>query len=465
MSTLQYIGARYVPKWYVNSIDGTANWEVNVEYEPLTWVTTQNNHLYLSKKTVPDNIGTPAQNTAYWLDMGQMTGDIQNIQDQIDALIANMGDLTELDTTDKSSIVNAINEVVANSGSSTIHTSRNKHIVILGDSYADESPNDYSYIIKSSGVFRQVDVVAGGGWGFTGKDGAQSGQTGPTLEWLTHFTAFINELSEDEKKDISDVYIIGGFNDHYSTFNIIISHMSDFFTYANAALPNAQYHVGLCAWAKDGTVTTPNETAAGATIRNTISSVVLPAYQYCVNYGAEYMGNFIWEMHDYINDFDSTLYHPSAASSIKIARAILSKMLGHKYEDDSTHAQNIKVSGVEKIVGAVRRNGNNIDFVSNYDNSMIFYAGADVTAANPYVIPDWYPSETYNWVGARGGANNYGFRCMIRASSPGEKFHPCDVSVDATTRKLKINSVPFNLTNNQPYRITFMNSSFSYLDC
>lgn len=71
---MQYIGARYVPVWYVNSVDQTANWEINVEYEPLTFVTTPNNHLYISKKTVPDNIGTPADNTLYWLDMGVFTG-------------------------------------------------------------------------------------------------------------------------------------------------------------------------------------------------------------------------------------------------------------------------------------------------------------------------------------------------------------------------------------------------------
>lgn len=84
MSMVQYIGARYVPMWYVNSVDQSANWEVNVEYEPLTWVTSINNHLYLSKKTVPDNIGSPAQNTEYWLDMGSFNGQFQDLQDQID---------------------------------------------------------------------------------------------------------------------------------------------------------------------------------------------------------------------------------------------------------------------------------------------------------------------------------------------------------------------------------------------
>ena len=88
MAQLQYIGARYVPVWYHNSVDDTANWEVNVEYEPLTFVTSLNNHLYLSKKTVPDNIGTPADNTDYWLDMGAFSGGA-NLQEQIDDIVAN----------------------------------------------------------------------------------------------------------------------------------------------------------------------------------------------------------------------------------------------------------------------------------------------------------------------------------------------------------------------------------------
>lgn len=82
---LQYIGARYVPIWYQNSLDDSANWEVNVEYEPLTFVTTANNHLYLSKKTVPDNIGSPADNTEYWLDLGVfISGQYELLQNQID---------------------------------------------------------------------------------------------------------------------------------------------------------------------------------------------------------------------------------------------------------------------------------------------------------------------------------------------------------------------------------------------
>ena len=82
---LQYIGARYVPIWYQNTDDQSANWQSNVEYEPLTYVTTINNHLYLSKKTVPDTIGNPADNIEYWLDLGVfITGQYELLQEQID---------------------------------------------------------------------------------------------------------------------------------------------------------------------------------------------------------------------------------------------------------------------------------------------------------------------------------------------------------------------------------------------
>lgn len=95
MSVVQYIGARYVPKFYVNSVDGTTEWETNVTYEPLTWVSTPNGSMYMSKKTVPDNIGSPAQYSDYWLEVGQFNGYIQQLQDEID--IINNTDLPAID--------------------------------------------------------------------------------------------------------------------------------------------------------------------------------------------------------------------------------------------------------------------------------------------------------------------------------------------------------------------------------
>lgn len=90
MATRQYIGARYVPKFYTNSVDGSAAWESNVVYEPLTYVTLTNGHMYISKKQVPATVGTPASNAEYWLDVGSYNGFIDDLQQQINQLVTDV---------------------------------------------------------------------------------------------------------------------------------------------------------------------------------------------------------------------------------------------------------------------------------------------------------------------------------------------------------------------------------------
>ena len=81
----QYIGARYVPTYYQNSLNPTSSeWEANVQYDPLTIVSLPNLHSYQSKKFVPANIGSPASNPEYWYDQGYASAYYQALQDQID---------------------------------------------------------------------------------------------------------------------------------------------------------------------------------------------------------------------------------------------------------------------------------------------------------------------------------------------------------------------------------------------
>ena len=104
MATRQYIGARYVIKVYENTVTaGSAEWEADTTYEPLTLV-TYNNSSYLSKKAVPATVGNPPSNTDYWVETGAYNGQIASLQNQI-------GSLANLNTTDKTNLVNAINEV------------------------------------------------------------------------------------------------------------------------------------------------------------------------------------------------------------------------------------------------------------------------------------------------------------------------------------------------------------------
>jgi len=81
---IQYIGARYTTKIYENSQNPeSAEWEADVNYEPLTLVTYDHN-TYLSRKVVPANVGNPADNGRYWAKTGDYNGQIAIIQAQID---------------------------------------------------------------------------------------------------------------------------------------------------------------------------------------------------------------------------------------------------------------------------------------------------------------------------------------------------------------------------------------------
>lgn len=111
MATRQYIGARYVPKFYTNSVDGSTQWESNVVYEPLTYVTLTNAHMYISKKQVPATVGSPASNADYWLDIGNYNGFIDELQEQINTINSTIGSLSDLSPNDANSIVGAIKNI------------------------------------------------------------------------------------------------------------------------------------------------------------------------------------------------------------------------------------------------------------------------------------------------------------------------------------------------------------------
>ena len=84
MAVTQYIGARYVPRFYENS-DGTEEWRAGVEYEPLT-IVSYNGNSYTSKKPVPSNIGNPSDNTAYWVSTGNYNAQVEILRQEVTQL-------------------------------------------------------------------------------------------------------------------------------------------------------------------------------------------------------------------------------------------------------------------------------------------------------------------------------------------------------------------------------------------
>lgn len=87
----QYIGARYVPKFYENS-SGTAEWRSGVTYEPLT-IVTYNGNSYTSKKAVPAEIGNPSANSEYWVATGIFNEQLNDLSNRVSTFESSLDDL------------------------------------------------------------------------------------------------------------------------------------------------------------------------------------------------------------------------------------------------------------------------------------------------------------------------------------------------------------------------------------
>lgn len=137
----QYIGARYIAKIYENSQDAeSAEWEANVNYEPLT-IVTFNNGSYISKKDVPASVGNPPTNPSYWSQTGFYNGQIASLQQQI--------------TDEISARENADNDINDRIDAiSPYEKFKNKTICVIGDSISDTS------VLADNWVKRLTDFMA-----------------------------------------------------------------------------------------------------------------------------------------------------------------------------------------------------------------------------------------------------------------------------------------------------------------
>lgn len=225
MAVHQYIGARYVPYYYENSLDPTSTeWEPNVNYEALTIVTLPNLHSYISKKFVPDSIGSPALNAEYWLDTGSENAYIAQLQQDL-------GDVATLQTTDKSSAVNAINEVLTE-----LEKKTTRKTVVFGNSFA-EGVNGVTgiYFLIEDLFDDSVKYVVGGASFLTYTNNGNN--------------TFANLLSgADDDDEVTDVLILGAVGDtrsqqEYSTSAWITAMQNaaeNFVTAAKLKYPNVK---------------------------------------------------------------------------------------------------------------------------------------------------------------------------------------------------------------------------------
>ena len=183
---------------------------------------------------------------------------------------------------------NIINENV-----NILKIKNSKNIIIVGDSYTEGYNPDgnvpswtgrFKYIINPEKLY--VNYKGGTGFGFKVDD--------------VDFLKLIQTVQGvTDKNKITDIIFVGGFNDQYATSTSnIYKGIKDCINYCKSTYVNAKIHIGCIGWSNISEKC------------NKIKNTVLPIYKDCLQYGAFYLSNVEYLMHD-INLFASDGVHPS----------------------------------------------------------------------------------------------------------------------------------------------------------
>lgn len=136
----QYIGARYVPKFFENPNTGDTSWLSGVAYEALTMVTYAGN-TYTSKKNVPSGIGAPNANSEYWVATGMYNAYIEELRQDLSGVSEEVTTVQEDLATAQEDITTVQAEV------DKISRLKGKRIAIYADSWGNP---DYGSLGKET---------------------------------------------------------------------------------------------------------------------------------------------------------------------------------------------------------------------------------------------------------------------------------------------------------------------------
>lgn len=290
MAVTQYIGARYVPKFYENS-DNTSDWRAGVIYEPLT-IVTYNGNSYTSKKPVPASVGNPSANLEYWAPTGIYNEQIETIRQEFEEL---REDVTE-DISDK------------------MDKNGFQHMVLISDSYGINAvTGGTSWIQKMLNAYpdRIVQHEAFGGAGF----GYGPAET-------AYFPTFLANMTADETADV--VILLAGANDGNLVYlgravrQNIYTGLSASLEILRTKFPNARIKIGFVGRYKDPA-------------RFKSYKVARDVYRDFANYyNYEYVENGEFALHSTALIDDSDI-HPSAEGSEELFKVAKCAMMDIPY--------------------------------------------------------------------------------------------------------------------------------------
>lgn len=158
--------------------------------------------------------------------INELFGDITTLASNVATISNNIGNLTNLLTTDKTSIVNAINELYVRGAS--------KAWIIVGDSYG-ETPSlgqDWCTLVRDGLLAHNIPAY---------RCHISGGSFGNSVKYLTA----LQNLTVSDPYQITDILVCGGYND-ITVQSAMPAGITDFINYVHTNYPNARVHIGIC---------------------------------------------------------------------------------------------------------------------------------------------------------------------------------------------------------------------------
>lgn len=215
-------------------------------------------------------------------------------------------------------INNKLDEMIKDGTLETILKSfLNRKYIFIGDSYILGYSNDgniynsYANIIIQSLGLDGV-ILGASGSGFANR-GSGAGEGKNYLDLLKTYSG-----AESDRLRITDIYVIGGYNDRTHTTTEIWNNADEFSRYAKVNFPNARLHCGFIGWCQ-----VPEEYYK--------LEQACHAYSKCGLYGFEYMCNSEYILHS-SHYFTSDNVHPNNEGHASLASYLSTDILGGKID-------------------------------------------------------------------------------------------------------------------------------------
>lgn len=158
--------------------------------------------------------------------INELVSDLATLANTVTSILNDIGNLNNLLTTDKTSIVNAINELYIRGAS--------KEWILVGDSYG-ETPSlgqDWCTLVREGLLAHNIPAY---------RCHISGGSFGNSVKYLTA----LQNLTVPDPTKITDILVCGGYND-ITVQSAMPAGITDFINYVHTTYPNARVHIGIC---------------------------------------------------------------------------------------------------------------------------------------------------------------------------------------------------------------------------